>query len=44
MITSMELQRPRVTPILPQWDLGIVLGPVGIGDITGISVYCDSVK
>ena len=21
----MELQRPRVTPILPQWDLGIVL-------------------
>ena len=25
MIASMELQRPRVTPILPQWDLGIVL-------------------
>ena len=25
MITSMELQRPRITPILPQWDLGIVL-------------------
>ena len=25
MITSMELQRPRVTPVLPQWDLGIVL-------------------
>ena len=21
----MELQRPRITPILPQWDLGIVL-------------------
>ena len=21
----MELQRPRVTPIFPQWDLGIVL-------------------
>ena len=21
----MKLQRPRVTPILPQWDLGIVL-------------------
>ena len=21
----MELQRPRVTPVLPQWDLGIVL-------------------
>ena len=25
MITSMELQRPRMTPVLPQWDLGIVL-------------------
>ena len=25
MITSMELQRPRMTPILPQWDPGIVL-------------------
>ena len=25
MITSMELQRPRLTPVLPQWDLGIVL-------------------
>ena len=25
MITSMELQRPRITPVLPQWDLGIVL-------------------
>ena len=21
----MELQRPRITPVLPQWDLGIVL-------------------
>ena len=25
MIASMELLRPRVTPVLPQWDLGIVL-------------------
>ena len=25
MIASMELQRPRVSPVLPQWDLGIVL-------------------
>ena len=25
VITSIELQRPRVTPVLPQWDLGIVL-------------------
>ena len=25
MITSMELQRPRLTPFLLQWDLGIVL-------------------
>ena len=25
MIMSMELQRPRLTPFLPQWDLGIVL-------------------
>ena len=25
MIASMELQRPRVTPVLPQWDLAIVL-------------------
>ena len=25
MTSSMELQRPRVTPVLPQWDLGIVL-------------------
>ena len=25
MIASMEIQRPRVTPILPLWDLGIVL-------------------
>ena len=25
MIVSMELQRPRLTPVLPQWDLGIVL-------------------
>ena len=28
MIASMELQRPRATPVLPQWDLGIsVRGP-----------------
>ena len=27
MITSMELQRPRMTPVLPQWDRGIVLEP-----------------
>ena len=25
MIMSMELQRPRLTPVLPQWDIGIVL-------------------
>ena len=25
MIASMELQRPRTTPVLPQWDLGVVL-------------------
>ena len=25
MVASMELQRPRITPVLPQWDLGIVL-------------------
>ena len=25
MITFMELQRPRMTPVLLQWDLGIVL-------------------
>ena len=25
MIAYMELQRPRVMPVLPQWDLGIVL-------------------
>ena len=25
MIVSMEFQRPRVTPVFPQWDLGIVL-------------------
>ena len=25
MIVSMELQRPRLTPVLPQWDLGVVL-------------------
>ena len=25
MITSMELQRPRITPVLPQWDLGPLL-------------------
>ena len=25
MIMSMELQRPSLTPVLPQWDLGIVL-------------------
>ena len=25
MIMSLELQRPRLTPVLPQWDLGIVL-------------------
>ena len=25
MIVSMELQRPRVTPVFPQWDSGIVL-------------------
>ena len=25
MITLMELQRPRVMPVLPQWELGIVL-------------------
>ena len=25
MITSMELQIPRMTPVLPQWDLGFVL-------------------
>ena len=26
MITSVKLQRPRMTPVLPQWDLGILLG------------------
>ena len=25
MIMSMELERPRFTPVLPQWALGIVL-------------------
>ena len=25
MITSMELQRPRMTPALPYWDLDIIL-------------------
>ena len=25
MIASVELQRPRITPVLPQWDLGVVL-------------------
>ena len=25
MIASMQLQRPRITPVLPQYDLGIVL-------------------
>ena len=25
MIASMELQKPRITPVLPQWDLGVVL-------------------
>ena len=25
MITSMELQRPRMTPVLPQWGLDIIL-------------------
>ena len=25
MIASMELQRPRSTPVLSQWDLGVVL-------------------
>ena len=25
MITSMEFQRPRMTPVLPQWDLDIIL-------------------
>ena len=25
MIMSMELQRPRLTPVLPQWEIGIVL-------------------
>ena len=25
MIPSIELQRPRVTPVLPKWDLGIAL-------------------
>ena len=25
MIATMELQRPRMTPVLPQWDLGFVL-------------------
>ena len=25
IIMSMELQRPRLTLVLPQWDLGIVL-------------------
>ena len=25
MIMTMELQRPRLTPVLPEWDLGIVL-------------------
>ena len=25
MISSMELQKPRITPVLPELDLGIVL-------------------
>ena len=34
MIASMELQRPRVTPVLPQWDLGIVLEALSKPPIT----------
>ena len=30
MIMSMESQRPRLTPVLPQWDLGIVLEALSI--------------
>ena len=29
MIMSMEFQRPRLTPVLPQWDLSIVLETLG---------------
>ena len=29
MIASMELQRPRTMPVLPQWDLGVVLEALG---------------
>ena len=29
MIMSVELQRPRLTPVLPQWDLGMVLEALG---------------
>ena len=25
MITSMDLKKPRMTPVLPQWDLGFML-------------------
>ena len=30
IIMSMELQRPRLTVVLPQWDLGIVLEALGL--------------
>ena len=26
MVSSIELERPRITLILPHWELGIVLG------------------
>ena len=29
MIMSMEFQRPRLTPVLPQWDLSIILETLG---------------
>ena len=29
IITSLELEKPRPTPVLPQWDLGIVLEALG---------------
>ena len=35
MIMSMELQRPRLTPVLMQWDLGIVLGRANRNSVSG---------
>ena len=44
MIASMELQRPRATPVFPQWDLGVVLEALNKDNNAGKELSAPSIS